>query len=182
MIPRKLSQEHGSQESMQLPVQASRSAIIIEDNPLLATGFHDALVASGLFKTVDVYRSVRQALEANNLKTDFVLLDLSLPDGSGLDLVSRFRSANADVKILVLTVHRDKEHTLEAAHVGVDGFILKDEPKLQQRIEEVLADRHPLDPRIAGHLIDKISGNAEELVNEVAGYPWVQIDTLWTQG
>ena len=147
---------------MQPAVQTARTAIIIEDNPLLGTGLYDALRTSELFKAISLYRSVRQALDADSLCADFVLLDLSLPDGSGLDLVPKFRSANPDVKILVLTVHREKEHTLEAAQVGVDGFILKDEPKLLQKVEDVLENRHPFDARIAGHLIDKLSGGPAE--------------------
>lgn len=60
-------------------------------------------------------------------RPDVVLLDLGLPDITGLDVVRRLRKAGTRPRVLVLSMHDDDEYVLRAVRAGVDGYLLKDE-------------------------------------------------------
>lgn len=60
-------------------------------------------------------------------RPDVVLLDLGLPDITGLDVVRRLQEAGAPPRVLVLSMHDDDEYVLRAVRAGVDGYLLKDE-------------------------------------------------------
>lgn len=60
-------------------------------------------------------------------RPDVVLLDLGLPDISGLEVVRRLQQAEAPPRVLVLSMHDDDEYVLRAIRAGVDGYLLKDE-------------------------------------------------------
>ena len=135
----------------------SRIDILVEDNPLVTKAVNDCLIASELFTKVLSYSGVRQFNEGMRVSPDLALLDLSLPDGNGLDLVPKLKTANPEIKILVLTVHQEQDTTLEAIKAGVDGFLLKDEPDLGAKVREVLAGNYPIDARVAGYVVEKVA-------------------------
>ncbi len=60
-------------------------------------------------------------------RPDVVLLDLGLPDITGLEVVRRLQEAGAPPRVLVLSMHDDDEYVLRAVRAGVDGYLLKDE-------------------------------------------------------
>lgn len=63
----------------------------------------------------------------DDCRPDVVLLDLGLPDMTGLEVVRRLCQAGAPPRILVLSMHEDDEYVLRAVRAGVDGYLLKDE-------------------------------------------------------
>ncbi|MFW6088157.1 MAG: response regulator [Gemmatimonadota bacterium] len=60
-------------------------------------------------------------------RPDVLLLDLGLPDISGLEVVRRLLAAGSPPRVLVLSMHEDDEYVLRAVRAGVDGYLLKDE-------------------------------------------------------
>ena len=131
-------------------------AVVVEDNHLTSVAMVQLLEESLLFDKVISFGTIRQFIEHTSIKPDFVLLDLSLPDGSGLDLVPMLRSGNPHVKILVLTIHQEQQKTLEALNSGVNGFLLKDEPRILDHVEQVLQGNIPIDSRVTGFVIDEV--------------------------
>ena len=58
-----------------------------------------------------------------------VLLDLNLPDGSGLNLVPMIRKQSLDTHVIIMTVFDDPEHLFPALRAGATGYLLKDQPE-----------------------------------------------------
>jgi len=55
-----------------------------------------------------------------------VLLDINMPKMNGIEVLRRFRDLGFESKVLMLTIHDDKEYLLETMNMGADGYILKD--------------------------------------------------------
>jgi two-component system, NarL family, response regulator DevR len=106
--------------------------------------------------------------EAARLKPDVVLLDIRLPDGSGLSSCSRILAANPDTRILVLTSVIDDNLVYDAMSNGAHGYLLKEiNPQgLRQAIIGVAAGKFILDPtlttRVLSLMRDGGSGAASE--------------------
>lgn len=67
-------------------------------------------------------------LEKKDKQIDVLLLDINMPDKSGLELIPEIKKMNKKIKILLLTVHKEIEYLIEALDKGVNGYILKDSP------------------------------------------------------
>ena len=91
---------------------------------------------------------------------DIFLVDLGLPDGSGIEFIQHIRTRHAHVPIMVLSVFGDERHVVDAITYGAGGYIHKDEPldELARHIEEVLAGDSPISPSIAKHILNRMTG------------------------
>jgi DNA-binding NarL/FixJ family response regulator len=69
----------------------------------------------------------------DRIECDAVLLDLSMPDVSGLDVLARLQEIGRDLPIVVLTMHDDDSHVDRALSLGASGYILKSAPRDEMR-------------------------------------------------
>jgi DNA-binding NarL/FixJ family response regulator len=72
---------------------------------------------------------LQDAIELVKTAPDLVLLDLGLPDGSGLEVIEALKKNDINSKVLVVTIFEDKASVLKTLRAGADGYILKDTPK-----------------------------------------------------
>jgi DNA-binding NarL/FixJ family response regulator len=87
-------------------------------------GLHGLLDA--LFETVLMVADERSLMEANaTFKPDLVVVDLSLPKSGEVNIVRRLMSQNADVSLVVLSVHDDPTVASVVLNEGAAGFVLK---------------------------------------------------------
>ncbi len=133
---------------------------IVEDHMLMRTELLELFAHDSRFEVVITAHNFNNALESSAAsRFDVLLLDLHLPDGNGADLIRHFRAQQPDLKVVVLTVHHDASHALQAMEHGVDAYILKDDENLKAHIIAVSEGEHPLDPRVTGHLLSRLSAN-----------------------
>jgi len=119
--------------------------LLVEDDEQLATRLGDRLRSAGL--AVDVTRS-REEGEAwpDMERLAAVILDLGLPDGSGMDLLRFWREREIETPILILTARGSWQDKVEGLNAGADDFVVK-----PVRFEELLARLHALFRRQTGH-------------------------------
>jgi DNA-binding NarL/FixJ family response regulator len=102
---------------------------------------------------------------------DLCLVDLQLPDGSGLEFISRLKDA-CNARCLILTVLGDRASVIAALRSGADGYLLKDTApeQLRRAIASTLAGETPLSPRAAGYLLEiwKAAAETPGLPNDAA--------------
>jgi DNA-binding NarL/FixJ family response regulator len=95
---------------------------------------------------------VHDALElVSALKFDLALIDLGLPDGSGVDVVKALRDQQAETQSVVVTIHDDDEHLFPALQAGAFGYILKEQPRelITEQLQRISSGEPPLSPSIA---------------------------------
>jgi DNA-binding NarL/FixJ family response regulator len=101
--------------------------LIVDDHPLFRKGLCWALQAEGDFEIVGEAASGQEAVAlAYQLEPDVVLLDLHLPDASGVDVARTLRLRLPTAAVVLLSAYDDEEQLFEAVRVGAAGFFLKD--------------------------------------------------------
>lgn len=102
------------------------SIIIADDHPLLLKGLSDFLVEKGY----NLVGSGKDGREAYNLiiqeKPDIAILDIQMPYMSGIEIAQKCRSQNIDTKIVLITLHKEKELYQKAKELNIFGYILKE--------------------------------------------------------
>jgi two-component system OmpR family response regulator len=107
--------------------------LLVEDDAELGPRLRERLQAAGF--AVDLARSSAEAENWPDLdKIGAIILDLGLPDGSGLDLLRQWRSQRVSCPILILTARGSWQEKVEGLNAGADDFIVK-----PVRFEELVA-------------------------------------------
>ncbi len=113
------------------PLELSRAIalLVVEDNPGDALLVRETLAAAtgGRFKVATVERVIDAVAYLQQSQFDAILLDLSLPDSSGIDTLLGITSAAGDTPVVVLTGHDDPELETELVRRGVQEYLVKDE-------------------------------------------------------
>lgn len=96
----------------------------------------------------------RAWLEAN-ATPDIALIDLGLPDGSGVEFISQLNRSSPDTVTIVASIYDDNQHLFPALRAGAQGYLLKDQPLLQiiDLLKGIADGRPPLSPAIARKLL-----------------------------
>ena len=115
--------------------------LVIDDHPLVREGVKKSLTASG-FKCVGEAGSLKEAIAMIALHNpDAITVDLNLPDGNGLEIISWARKNSSTIAIIVLTLDDDLDLVSAAAQSGAQAFISKSESAehLVSAIKSVIA-------------------------------------------
>jgi DNA-binding NarL/FixJ family response regulator len=113
--------------------------VLVDDHVLIRQGLAHAFERDPDVELVGEAGTAGEAATlVRGLRPDVVLIDVSLPDGSGLDLAAELRAADLAVGLVILTMHGEDENLFRALDAGASAFVLKSSP-----VEEVLgAVRH----------------------------------------
>lgn len=103
--------------------------LVVDDHILYREGLISQISRQPDMIIVGEGGSVREAIDlARKLRPDLILMDFSLPDGTGLDVASAVLSEQPNVKIVFLTVHDDDQRLFAAVRLGAKGFLMKNIP------------------------------------------------------
>jgi two-component system response regulator DevR len=131
---------------------------LVDDHELIRRALHDLLSAEADIEIVGEAGSVREAAGAIlERRPDVVVLDLRLPDGTGVELIERVRDRVPGTRWLVLTSFDDPEDVRATVQAGAAGYLLKDTASIDcvQAVRRVASGQRVLDPTVAQHLLDR---------------------------
>ena len=117
--------------------------LICDDHPLVLEGIRAVVETFDHIRVVGAVRSAHAALElAAKTNPDVVLMDINLPELSGLDAIELFREQLPRTRLLMLSMHDSREYISTAVLFGASGYILKDVPPAEiiSAIEAVAAN------------------------------------------
>jgi DNA-binding NarL/FixJ family response regulator len=137
--------------------------LIVDDHPIVRLGIRQMIAAEPQLAICGEADSARAALELlKSLRPDLAVVDLSLKDGSGLDLIRSLREAAPDTRVLVLSMHDEALFAERALRAGARGYIMKQEAidGLVHAIQEVLAGRLYVSERMSQQLLERLGKDA----------------------
>jgi two-component system response regulator DevR len=137
---------------------------LVYDHEVVRRGLADLLASDPELEVVGDAGSVSEAkVRIAALKPDVAVLDVRLPDGSGIELCRDLLSDLPELRCLMLTSFTSDEAMLEAILAGASGYVVKDirGMELATAIKDVGAGKSLLDNRAAAALMAKLRGSAE---------------------
>jgi DNA-binding NarL/FixJ family response regulator len=129
--------------------------LIVDDHKVVRVGLRSLLSSAPRVSVVGEAWSVASAInQATSLKPDVVLMDIRLPDGSGVTACREIRRALPKARVLFLTSFEDEEAMLDTMAAEAHGYLLKevDETRLIRAIEAVAGGQSILDPPLLKRL------------------------------
>jgi DNA-binding NarL/FixJ family response regulator len=144
--------------------------LVADDHTIVRTGIRHVLESEAEFQVVGEAGNGADAVSlAEELGPDVVLLDISMPDQSGLEVAARIREAASPARILILSMHNNAEYVVESVRAGAQGYLLKDTAatELREAIRAVCRGESYFSPPVASRLSAAVRG-------EVAGHPGIE--------
>jgi DNA-binding NarL/FixJ family response regulator len=159
--------------------------LVADDHMIVRTGIRHVLESEPGFEVVGEAANGMEALSLTaELRPDVVVLDISMPDVSGLELAARLRSTGGGARVLILSMHNNAEYVLESVRAGAHGYLLKDtaatelrtairavcqgesyfSPPVASRLSAAVRGEH--DPHPAG--LDQLTGREREVLHGIA--------------
>jgi DNA-binding NarL/FixJ family response regulator len=142
------------------------SVAIVDDHPVVRAGLRAILEAAGDMRVVAEGATAMDALRLTaEFQPDVLVLDINLPDGSGIDVARKLGDQSLRTAILILTVHRDPQTVFGLLECGAMGYVLKDEAleTLAHAVRAVAAGESWLSPVVASQVVRRAVGRETTL-------------------
>ncbi|MEU6351218.1 response regulator transcription factor [Streptomyces sp. NPDC047072] len=134
-------------------------AFLLDDHEVVRRGVHELLSAEDDIEVVGEAGTAAEALaRIPATRPDVAVLDVRLPDGSGVEVCREIRSADDSVRCLMLTSFADDEALFDAIMAGASGYVLKAirGAELLDAVREVAAGRSLLDPVATARVLERL--------------------------
>jgi DNA-binding NarL/FixJ family response regulator len=155
-------------------VAPKKTILIVDDHPLVREGLKSILKPASGYEVVGQAGNAHDAIGmVKNLKPDLVLLDLGLPDKSGLELSREIRSISPPTRFLIVSMHSKVDYIVKAFQAGATGYMTKESAteRLLQGIAQVLNGEYFMDSSVSHSVVKKLMQTPEkEMKITDAGY------------
>ncbi len=128
--------------------------ILIDDHALFRTGLGELLGRRGIEVVAAVGEGTDGLSRVEALKPDVILLDLRMPNMSGVSVLQKLRDQGSDMPVVMLTTSNEERDLVECLRNGAQGYLLKDmEPDdLVKALHDIVAGKTIIAPELAGVL------------------------------
>jgi len=138
--------------------------LIADDHTIVRTGIRHVLESDNGFEVVGEAATGTEAVAlAASLRPDVVVLDISMPGESGLQVAARLRDGSPERRIVILSMHDNAEYVLESVRAGADAYLLKDAAAtdLRSAIRSVCRGESYFSPPVASRLREALRAEQE---------------------
>ncbi len=138
----------------------TKRVLIVEDDELTGARLSDAIKECN-YSLAGLFTTLKQAKAGlQKAKPDVLLIDLGLPDGSGIELIRLANNLFAELRIMVISVFADERHVIDAIEAGAHGYLLKDGDvsQIKDSIEQLINGGSPITPSVAIYLLKRFQG------------------------
>ena len=148
-----------------VPKTRKQKILIVDDHPIIRQGLARLIDSEADIEVCGGAESVVEALEqVKTLRPDLVVVNISLKDSSGIEVISRLRELDPEVKTLVWSVYDEKAYAERALRAGAQGYVNKQEPihEMVGAIRRVLQGEIHLSARMTNQLLQRLGGDGFE--------------------
>lgn len=140
------------------------TVLVVDDHEVVREGLVASLDRRDGFHVVAQAGNVAEAIAmAERFRPDLVVMDVRLPDGSGVEACREIRSEHPDTRVVMLTSYPDEEAVLSAIVAGASGYLLKETRMrdLVRALETVGGGGSLLDPAVTGKVLERVRRMAD---------------------
>ncbi len=133
--------------------------LVADDHAIIREGRKQIIADSGAFAVNGEAETGLQAIQqARSGAFDIVLLDISLPDRNGIDVLKQLKRELPTLPVLILTMHREDQYAIRALKAGASGYLNKQgaPAELVNALREVTAGRKYITPALAQELANQV--------------------------
>ena len=137
----------------------NKTILIIDDHPLFREGLKAIIGRNQRFKVIGQAGNGRDGLKmARKLQPDLALVDMSLPDLSGIQLTRELKNASPKTHVMIVTMHSKVDYIVKAFQSGAIGYVVKESAseKLLEGIDTVLKGEYFMDSSVSHKVIKKL--------------------------
>lgn len=155
--------------------------LIADDHALIREGLEKII---GLEENMEVVFKAKDGKEAFEFieknKIDIALLDINMPNLSGLDVLKKLKEENIDLKTIILTVESDKKTLFDAIDIGADGYILKDSAanEIVDAIKTVFSGEKYIDKSLVSIMFSGIKSKGDKKISIFTNLSRREIEVL----
>ena len=142
-----------------------KSILIVDDHPLLREGLRAIIASDNGFMVVGEAGNANDGYQlAKQLLPDIAVVDISLPDQSGIHLTRKIRETTPNTRVLIVSMHTSIDYITEALQAGAIGYIVKESAtgKLMQGLHAVARGDYFLDSSMSQELVERLMKPPEE--------------------
>jgi DNA-binding NarL/FixJ family response regulator len=153
------------------PGTAPIRVLVADDHTVVREGIRHVLEREPGFVVVAEAANGAEALAAALAeRPDVVVLDITMPGESGLQVAARLRDRLPETRVLILSMHDNAEYVMEAVRSGAHGYLLKDTAgtELRSAVRAVFEGEAFFSPPVARRLSDAVRGDAARAEREPA--------------
>jgi DNA-binding NarL/FixJ family response regulator len=144
------------------PKYPAKRLLIVDDHPMMRSGLAQLIDNESDLKVFAEADNARQAINAISQQPfDLALVDISLPDKNGLELIKDMRAMSPTLPILVVSMHDEMIYAERVLRAGARGYIMKQEGGLKflQAIRRVLSGQVYVSEKMSARILENFSGH-----------------------
>jgi two-component system invasion response regulator UvrY len=160
-------------------------ALVADDHAIVRRGLVDLFGGSGDIVVGGEATNARELLDlVDKSSWDVVVLDINLPDRSGLDLLGDMKRLRPDLPVLILTMYAEEQFAVRAMRAGAAGYVTKESApeELIQAVRKVVNRGRYVSPELAERLAHWIDGGSEKPPHETLSTREFQIFLMLASG
>lgn len=145
------------------------NVIIVDDHAILRAGLKQVLSEAGDITVVAEGNTANDAIKlCRTQDADVMLLDITLPDRSGIEALQYIKKDNAKLAVLMLSMHREDQYALRALKAGAAGYLCKQSASdaLVDAVYMVAKGKKYISPEVAEILANQVSGESNKPLHE----------------
>jgi len=146
-------------------VSEKKTVLIVDDHPLFREGLKSLLTGHSGLEVIGEAGTGREALlKAEALRPDLVVMDLSLPDQSGIDVTRSLRELLPETRIMMLSMHSKIDYITEAFQAGATGYVVKESAseRLIECLETVSRGEYFIDASLSHQVAKNLMESGEK--------------------
>ena len=134
--------------------------ITVDDHPVVRRGLKQIIAAEQDMRVVGEAENAREAIRViRRTACDAVVLDITLPDAGGLDVLNRLKSEHPTLPVLIMSIHDEEQYALRALKAGASGYLTKNSipEDLIKAIRKITSGGKYISPSIAERLASEFA-------------------------
>ena len=150
--------------------ESVKNIVLIDDHPIMRHGLAQLVRAESGLEVCGEAGSAREGLEVvGKLRPDLAIVDLTLPDKNGLELVKDIRAMHPATQCLVLSMHDEETYGERALRAGARGYVMKEEAAdhLIAAIQKVLSGGLYVSETLNARMLEQVTGASRNRITGI---------------